>query len=49
MFVLVATVGGAGPLLVIETSAWSAGAVTAMVQLALTLPAAESVTLTPKV
>jgi hypothetical protein len=49
MFVFAATVGGIGPLLAIETSAWSAGAVTAMVQLALTLPDAESVTLTPKI
>jgi hypothetical protein len=49
MFVFAATVGGIGPLSTIETSAWSAGAVTAMVQLALTLPDAESVTLTPKI
>jgi hypothetical protein len=48
-FVLAVTVGGAGPLLVIETSAWSVAAVTLMVQLALTFPDAESVTLTPKV
>jgi hypothetical protein len=49
MFVFAATVGGAGPLLAIETSAWSAAAVSLMVQLAPTLPDAESVTPTPKV
>jgi hypothetical protein len=49
MFALVATIDGTGPLLTIETSAWSEGAVTEMEQLAVTFPDAESVTLTPKV